>query len=127
MTLEPLERRIHLCERRCQIARFALVETALVAKLNAHAVQVTPPMTHPGRPGAGPGARSREVSTDSRALMATVRVPVAVWGSRCGKCASWGSRPTQRSWPEIVVDGMRFIAFDDSGDGRTWDTRVLTD
>ena len=53
MALEPFERRVHLSECRCQVARFAFVETALVAQLNPHAVQVTQPIAHEGRLGPG--------------------------------------------------------------------------
>ena len=53
MTLEPFETRVHLSECRCQITRFALVETALVTQLDPHPIQVTQAISHESRLGAG--------------------------------------------------------------------------
>lgn len=53
MTPESFERRVNLSECRCQMTRFALVETALVTQLNPHAIQVTHAIRHGSRLGAG--------------------------------------------------------------------------
>jgi hypothetical protein len=84
MTLEAFERRIHLGECRCQIARLAFVETTLVAKLNAHAFQITKSIAHEGRLGAGRLAgRGRDVCRGTPRLAAMCAVmPMSVRSCR---------------------------------------------